>query len=91
MPINSSLVDYLNSKSFFEIKHDGRQIRDFCDFGTLIHMILNFTWHKNEVLSVMNLSTTQAFTIREIIFNYIPRDMIRFQKDPKKKYSFAIV
>lgn len=76
--------DYLNSKSFFEIKHDGRQIRDFCDFETLIHMILNFTWHKNDVLSVMNLSTTKAFTIREIILNYIPRDMIRFQKDAKK-------
>lgn len=87
----NSLIDrilqfkYLKSKSFFEIEHNGRQIRDFCDFEALIYMILNFNWYQNKRLTVMNLSTTQAFTIREIILCYVPIEMIRFNIDNKEK------
>lgn len=76
--------DCLNSESFFEIDHEGRQKRDFCDFEALIYMILNFTWHKNETLSIMNLSTTQAFTVREIILSYVPKNMIKFKKNTEE-------
>jgi len=80
----NSLIDrilnfeYSPIKDNFKIKHNGKQIRDFCNFDALVYMILHFSWHENKRLSIMNLSTSQAFKICEIIEIYLPINIITY-------------